>query len=170
MNLKTVLQKYAPLLRNVRAFYIVEALMDKGTVVKFGIAGMSSGNAYHRLEQYNITYGAESKDNTCRGVLVHYIGITEYNRLVKMENTQIYQLEKFLKKEYNSQTEPGRGSERVSKVHLQSILRTIRTKRFQDVQTKLRDTNRETTKKFQKDQQAFIDSRVHKTRQQTKKN
>jgi hypothetical protein len=158
MDLKEFLNKYASSLRNVRAFYIVEPLLEKGQTIKFGVAGMTSGNAYHRFQEYSVTYGERTKDNDCKGVLVHFVGITEYDRLVQPEKSQVYQLEKFLKQEYRSTTDPGRGTERVSKSYLQSILRTIRTKRFKDVQTQLRDTNRETTKRFQNDRRPFVNS------------
>lgn len=158
MDLKDFLAQYGSQLKNVRAFYIVEPLLEKGKTIKFGIAGMSTGNAYHRLNQYQVLYGEKTKQNNCKGVIVHYVGVTEYNRQVQMERSQIYQLEKFLKTEYKSTTEPGRGSERVSKDFLQDILRTIRSKRFKDIPTQLRDTNRPTTKIHQKDTRAFIDS------------
>lgn len=159
MDLREFLTKFASSLRNVRAFYIVEPLLEKGKTIKFGVAGMSSGNAYHRFNEYSVLYGDRMKDNECKGVLVHFVGITEYDRLVQPEKSQVYLLEKHLKQEYRSTTDPGRGSERVSKTYLPDILRTIRTKRFKDVQTQLRDTNRETTKKYQTDKKAFIDSK-----------
>ena len=158
-DLREVLNKHGSSLRNVRAFYIVEPLLEKGKSIKFGIAGMSSGNAYQRFNEYSVLYGEKTKDNDCKGVLVHFVGITEYDRLVKPEKSQVYLLEKHLKQEYRSTTDPGRGSERVSKTYLSSILHTIRTKRFKDVHTQMRDTNRETTKKYQTDRKAFIDSK-----------
>ncbi len=159
-DLREFLNKHEDRLRNVRAFYIVEPLLEKGKTIKFGVAGMSSGNAYHRFQEYSVTYGDQTKDNDCKGVLVHFVGITEYDRLVQPEKSQVYLLEKHLKQEYRSTTEPGRGTERVSKTYLPSILRTIRSKRFKDVQTPLRDTNRGTTKKYQTDRRAFIDSKT----------
>jgi len=169
MDLREFLTKFAHSLRNVRALYIVEPLLEKGKTIKFGVAGMSSGNAYHRLQEYAVTYGDRTKDNDCKGVLVHFVGITEYDRLVQPEKSQVYLLEKHLKTEYRSTTEPGRGTERVAKKYLPAILSTIRSKRFKDLQTPLRDTNREATKKYQKDRRAFIDSKAGPTTRTRKK-
>ena len=128
MDLKEFLTKYTSSLQNVRAFYIVEPLIEKGKTIKFGIAGMSSGRAHQRFQDYVVTYGDQTKGNDCKGVLVHFVGITDYDRHVLPEKSQVYMMEKHLKDQYRSITEPRRGTERVSKTHLQSILRTIRVK------------------------------------------
>lgn len=170
MDLEDFLQKYGSSLRNHRAFYIVEPLLEKDKTIKFGVSGMNSGNAYQRLSEYLIVYGKRTKTNDCKGVIVHYVGVTEYNRLVQPERSQVYLLEKHLKAEYKSVTEPGRGTERVPKSKLADIIKFIRTKQFRDIETTLRNTNRETTKKYQKDKNSFVDTKpAPKTRIQKKK-
>jgi len=170
MDLRDFLTRYGGQLSNVRLLYIVEPLLEKGKMVKFGVAGMSSGNAFNRLNDYAITYGDKTKANDCKGVIVHFVGVTEYNRHVQIEKSQVYQLEKYLKQTYKSVTEKGRGSERIPKAKLQEIMRTIRAQKFKDVPTVLRETNRETTKRFQSDKKALKDSSTgHTTRSTTQK-
>lgn len=164
-DLRDFLTRLGGELNNVRALYIVEPLLEKGQMIKFGVAGMSSGNAYNRLNDYAITYGDKTKANDCKGVIVHFVGVTEYNRHVQIEKSQVYQLERYLKQTYKSVTETGRGTERVPKAKLQDIMREIRSKKFKDVPTVLRDTNRETTKVYQPDKKAWKDSTTgHATR------
>ena len=129
MDLGEFLHQYGRNLRGVRAFYILEPLLKKGATIKFGVAGMDNGNAYDRFKSYMITYGNKSKKNECKGVIVHYVGIVTYNRLVEKTKTEVWKLE-FLKTEYRTVTDPERGEERVPKKHLATIMRYIRSKRF----------------------------------------
>ena len=151
MNLNDFLSKYGSQLRGVRAFYIVEPLLEKGMSIKFGVAGMDNGNAYERFKSYMITYGNRTKDNECKGVLVHYVGIVTYNRLVEKTNTEVWKLERFLKVTYKTVTDPERGEERVPKTHLSSIMRHLRSKRYADVETALREGQRPQTEKHRTD-------------------
>lgn len=151
VDLGEFLSRYGSLLRGVRAFYIVEPLLEKGQSIKFGVAGMDNGNAYERFRSYMITYGNRSKQNECKGVLVHYVGIVSYNRLVEKTNTEVWKLERFLKAEYRALTDAERGEERVPKKHLHDILRYIRSKRFADVETVLRTGQRTATEKHRSD-------------------
>jgi hypothetical protein len=147
MDLGAFLSKYGASLRGVRAFYIVEALLEKGASIKFGVAGMDSGNAYDRFRSYMITYGNRSKENECKGVIVHYVGIVTYNRLVEKTNTEVWKLERFLKSEYKTVTDPERGEERVPKTHMPEIMKYIQSKKFADVETTLRPGQRPATEK-----------------------
>jgi len=151
MDLGAFLHHYGAELRGVRAFYIVEPLLEKGQSIKFGIAGVDSGNAYERFKSYMITYGNRSKENECKGVLVHYVGTVKYNRLVEKTNTEVWKLERFFKSKYRTVTDPERGEERVPKRHLQDIMRYIRSKRFADVETALLPEQRPTTEKHRTD-------------------
>ena len=150
-DLGEFLSKYGAELRGVRAFYIVEPLLEKGASIKFGVAGMDNGNAYERFKSYMITYGNKSKENECKGVLVHYVGVVKYNRLVEKTNSEVWKLERFLKGEYRTVTDPERGEERVPKKHLPNIMRYIRSKRFTDVETVLRQGQRPATEKHRTD-------------------
>jgi hypothetical protein len=151
MDLGEFLRRYGRDLRGVRAFYIVEPLLEKGASIKFGVAGMDSGNAYERFKSYMITYGNRSKENECKGVLVHYVGIVKYNRLVVKTNTEVWKLERFLKIEYSGVTDPERGEERVPKKHLPEIMKYIQSKKFADVETALRPGQRPATEKHRTD-------------------
>ena len=165
MDLRAFLTKYCGQLTGVRVFYILEPLLEQGKTIKFGIAGMNSGNAFQRLTEYSILYGDKSSSNECKGVIVHFVGLTEYNRMVQPESSQVYQLEKYLKQTYKSVTEKGRGTERVPKSKLQEIMREIRSRRFKDVPTVIRDSNRDSTKKYQDDNRPFANSTSgHNTR------
>ena len=138
MDLGEFLSKYGGELRGVCAFYIVEPLLVKGASKMFGVAGVDNGNAYERFRSYSILYGNRSKDKECKGVLVHYFGIVKYNRLVEKTNTEVWKVERFLKNEYKTVMDPERGEERVPKKHLSAIMRYVRSKRFVDVETVLR--------------------------------
>jgi hypothetical protein len=135
MQLHDFLSKYGPQLRGVRAFYIVEPRLDRGKIVKFGVAGMDSGNAFDRLRSYDIAYGRKGKENDCLGVIIHYCGIVTYNRNVEKRNTEIWKLEHHLKIKYNTKSDSERGEERVSKTKLHEIKNYIRTQRFVDSET-----------------------------------
>ena len=102
-DLKKVLEQHWGDLQNVRCFYIVEPLLERGQTIKFGIAGMSSGKPWDRLKEYQILYGDRTDENTAKGVTVHFVGTTKYNRLVKKEKTEIYKLERNLKKQFGSE-------------------------------------------------------------------
>lgn len=128
---------------NCRAFYIVEALMDKGQVIKFGVAGISGGRAFSRLRDYDIMYGRKAKQNDCKGVIVHYVGVTEYNSQVETKNSLVWKLEHHFKTTRGSVTV--RGSERVPKSHLKDMLEYISNSQFRDVATPQRVGMRQTT-------------------------
>ena len=162
-DLTKVLEQHWGDLQNVRCFYIVEPLLERGQTIKFGIAGMSSGKPWDRLKEYQILYGDRTDENTAKGVTVHFVGTTKYNRLVKKENTEIYKLERNLKKQFGSHTEPFRGTERISKRCLPQILETIKSKSFYDDAPAMRNTNRPSTQTFQDDERPFVDSVPHKS-------
>lgn len=151
IDLSEFLSKYGSQLRGVRAFYIVEPLLERGASIKFGVAGMDNGNAYERFKSYEITYGKRSRDNDCKGVLVHYVGIVTYNRLVEKTKTEVWKLERFLKSEYKANTDRERGEERVPKKHLQNIMNYLQSKRFADVETDLRQGQRPGTMQHRTD-------------------
>jgi len=97
--------------------------------------------------------------------VIHYCGITEYNRLVLAEKSQVFQLELKLKQPLNA-TESiavGRGSERVlsTKVPIKSILKKIKELLSTTKETPIEITRvaREKTKKYRDDTRAFIDSK-----------
>ena len=97
--------------------------------------------------------------------MIHYCGITEYNRLVLAEKSQVFQLELKLKQPLNA-TESiavGRGSERVlsTKVPIKSILKKIKELLSTTKETPIEITRvaREKTKKYRDDTRAFIDSK-----------
>jgi len=164
------LETNAAALRNKRAFYIVEPLLEKDKVIKFGIAGMQSGHPYTRLNEYNIIYGTQTRANSCKGVKVHFVGVTEYDRMVSPTNTQVARLERQLKQLYKTKTEKGRGTERVAKEYLADILQTIRDSKLVDEVTVLRDTSRPNAKsqEYRKDHAAFKQAYPGIERRQTR--
>ena len=99
IKLEDFLLQYDSKLKHTRALYVLSPNMEKNKVYKFGIAGTNTGNAYQRLNDYLIMYGKNDKDNTCKGVKIHYCGITEYNRLVLPEKSKVFQLELKLKQQ-----------------------------------------------------------------------
>ena len=165
IRLEDFLQMHAPKLRHSRAFYVVAPNMEKKSIYKIGVAGVNTGNSFHRLNEYVILYGKHDTTNSCRGVVIHYCGITEYNRLVLAEKSQVFQLELKLKQPLNA-TESiavGRGSERVlsTKVPIKSILKKTKELLSTTKETPIEITRvaREKTKKYRDDTRAFIDSK-----------
>ena len=172
MDLGDFLRKHIALIKHKRLFYIIEPRLEQGKTIKFGIAGIDSGNPFNRLKEYMLTYGETDPENPCRGVIVHYIGVTEYERHVRYKNSEVFRIEKYLKEIYKSTSESkhdSRGAERVSKKHLPNILRDLRALRMPDISTELRSTNRESTKRYQDDHKAYIDTVTpRRTRAQTR--
>ena len=168
IRLEDFLKMHAPKLRHSRAFYVVAPNMEKKSIYKFGVAGTNTGNAYHRLNEYVILYGENDTKNSCRGVVIHYCAITEYNRLVLAEKSQVSQLELKLKQNLkaNESIAKGRGSERVlsTKVSIKSILENIKglTSVIREKPIEITRNARETTKKYREDTKAFIDSKPNK--------
>ncbi len=146
-DLSSFLRQYGHRLRNVRAFYVVEPLLERGKHFKFGVAGITSGNAYHRVSEYEIIYGKKGQTD-CTGVILHYLATTEYNPRVEGTDSQVYRVEKYFKQQYHSTTVEGRGSERLPISHLQNMLRDLRVKHWdKDKETILRTTSRLSTQR-----------------------
>lgn len=160
MYLSEFLDNHAGKIANKRVFYILEPLLEDGRTIKFGVAGMQSGHAFHRLNEYNIIYGKQTRTNSCKGVYLHFLGVTEYDRMVQPSNTQIGRLETKLKQVYKSKTEKDRGTERVGKKYLPEMLKFIREMPFVDEPTILREGNRPNLQsdKYRRDHAAFVDS------------
>ena len=116
-------------LQDTRALYVVQAKMDKGKVVKFGIAGNKSGHAAGRLYEYVTYYAEHDRDNACKGVIILYCGVTKYNKATDSEKTKVYQIEATLKKIVKAETAlvANRGDERVNttSMSVSKLLRTI---------------------------------------------
>ena len=158
MYMKQFLAKYENELTHKRALYVVAPNLEKNEACKFGIAGSSSGNAYRRLNEYRILYGDKDKNNECKGVLIYYCGVTEYNRLVEITNTQVYKIEKKLKDKFNTETLEGRGVERV-KAKPETIIeeikrlstRSTRSNNTEDVETNITRHTRQSTQRYRHD-------------------
>ena len=128
----------------VRAFYIIEANMDKGnslsqTVIKFGVAGIERGYAWGRINDYRLMYGLPDARNKCKGFKIHYIGTTEYDKSIEISRCAVWKLEAFLKQKYRAESQPGdkerRGYERVTKEKLSELLRMVHSRDFKDEKT-----------------------------------
>jgi len=165
IKLEDFLLQYGSKLKHTRALYVVSPNMEKNKVYKFGIAGTNTGNAYGRLNEYVILYGENDKKNTCKGVKIHYCGITEYNRLVLPEKSKVFQLELKLKQDLKAEESiaKGRGSERVLSVKtpITFLLKKIGTltKSIEEKPIEITRDAREPTKKYRKDTQAFVDKK-----------
>lgn len=144
-------------LRGKRSFYVVEPRMEQGDSIKFGIAGLSSGNSYHRLSEYRILYGeTSSNSNSCKGVILHWLGTVDYNRLVQPEKTVVFLMEKKMKQKFRSYTEAGRGTERIPKSALGELLSELNSNDWPvEQETVLRTTNRKSSQKYHYDRAAF---------------
>ena len=90
MRLDDALIKFKNELKSKRVLYVLEPNMEKGDIVKFGIAGMDRGKSIERLKQYAITYGKEDSKNKCKGVWLWFLGTTQYNRLVEPKNSKVF--------------------------------------------------------------------------------
>jgi hypothetical protein len=122
-------------LRQTRALYVIAPNMEKGQIVKFGIAGTKTGNAINRINEYVIMYGKEDPTNKCVGCKIYFCGITKYNRPTAdtpseaEKNTYAYKMELKLKRLFAATTAiaAGRGAERINtaKVSLKDLLKTI---------------------------------------------
>ena len=89
IKLEDALAKFGSLLKHTRAFYVLMPSLEQGEVFKFGVAGISTGNAYNRINEYRINYGEFDSKNGCKGVMLYYLGMTEYNRLVLAEKSNV---------------------------------------------------------------------------------
>tara|TARA_R110000737_G_scaffold105915_1_gene138845 strand:- start:71 stop:622 length:552 start_codon:yes stop_codon:yes gene_type:complete len=159
MQLSDAINKFSERLKNKRVLYVIEPNLEKGKIVKFGIAGMDSGKPISRLKGYDITFGQQDKNNKCKGVTIWFLGITEYNRLVEAKNSKVFRIEKKLKQEYKSKTETVRGSERTSK-RPQEIIADINKleKNITDEVTVITRVARPKTKEYRTDERAYKDS------------
>jgi hypothetical protein len=169
MELATFLDKYGSQLRHTRVLYVVEPNLEKGKVVKFGIAGENTGNAYARLNEYVINYGKSDSKNKCKGVKIWYCGVTEYSRDVTPTQSQVHKIELRLKKDERIKKNIARGTERV-KMTPQQIISIIQEyiPKEQDVKTDMnKRVARENTKRYRDDNRAFINS---KTTRETRMN
>lgn len=165
MYLEEFLLKYKDILKHTRALYVVEPNLEKGEIIKFGIAGMSDGNSYRRLKEYVTLYGKKDKENECKGVRIHFCGITDYNRLVWQTQTEIYKVELKLKQVFKSTTDAlGRGTERTT-ASIEDVLKKIKefSKNIQDTPARRNTTTRESTQTFRGDSKAFIDTKVRRS-------
>ena len=131
MDLNVFLRDYEPQLRNVRCLYVIQPMMERSAITKFGIAGELYGNAYKRLRDYQIEYGDATKKNDCKGTWIYYCGITKYNPYVLPANTEVRKTETYLKRLFKSKLEKKRGTERV-KVSPQKVIEVIQSIRFKD--------------------------------------
>lgn len=112
-------------LKNKLCFYMVSSVAEPD-IIKFGIT--IRGDAYSRLNSYVISYGIR-KRNKATGVMLLYLGFTNYNKNVYYINTRIYKTEKYLKQFFRKKNAivRGRGSERVRSA-AKSILQVINKK------------------------------------------
>lgn len=148
IDLHEFLTRFGHKLRGVRGFYIVEPILERGLTVKYGVCGLTSGNAFHRLREYDIIYGRQGQ-NDCKGVILHYLATTVYNRLVEPQHSAVWKMELYLKGKYKSITEPGRGSERIPKSKLDELLEELNSHNWpQDQETTLRGGLRPNTMRF----------------------
>jgi hypothetical protein len=151
IDLHEFLSRFGHKLRGVRGFYIVEPILERNSAVKYGVCGLTSGNAFHRLREYDIIYGRQG-DNDCKGVILHYLATTTYNRLVEPQHSAVWKMELHLKRKYKSITEPGRGSERIPKSKLDDLLEELNSHRWpQDTETTLRGGLRQKTMRYRND-------------------
>lgn len=132
MNMEIFLREYRAFLKNKRVFYIIQANLDKNpSVVKFGISVDKGEGAYYRLKKYQIQYGPNKVNNSCKGVKVWFIWAVSYNQLVEKKRTRISKLEELVKRTYRSKFITSgtkeRGDERLP-IHPRSLIKFVRTK------------------------------------------
>mgnify|MGYP004567755077 CR=1 FL=1 len=109
-------------------------------------------------------YPANDKKNKCKGVWIWYCGVTEYNRLVEVERSEVYKMEKKLKAEFGSKTELNRGTERLVGVRPQKVIAFIEKHQVHDEETEISRVTRPSTQKYRGDKKAYIDSKTVTTR------
>ena len=181
MRLEDALKEFGPQLRHTRAFYVLQPNLEQGEVFKFGVAGISTGNAYNRVNEYRINYGEFDAKNQCKGVLIYYLGVTEYNRLVLAEKSQVFKIELKLKQDYKSTTEEraegpsnrgtgfraeGRGAERLktSAISIQDFLKRVkelnREEELEDEEKVIDKVTRDSSQRFRTDTKSYIDSKT----------
>ena len=115
IRLEDFMNKHETDLKHKRALYVISANMEKKSVYKIGIAGTTQADPIRRFESYIIAYGKHDNTNSCRGVLIHFCGVTEYNRMVLANKSQVAQVELKLKQDLKTtgSLALGRGTERV---------------------------------------------------------
>jgi hypothetical protein len=173
VKLEDFLKEHEAKLRHTRALYVLEPALDKGNVLKFGIAGTNNGNAHQRLTDYLILYGKHSKTNECLGVNICYCGVTVYNREVQATKSQVAKIELNLKRlaKGSESLEIGRGSERINstKMSLSAILKLINEQNpdKSDIEPSPRrnldlpsSNTRKTSQTYRGDKKAYKDSKT----------
>lgn len=165
IRLEDFMKKHAVDLKHSRALYVISANMEKKSVYKIGIAGTNQADPIRRFESYIIAYGKHDNTNSCRGVLIHFCGVTEYNRMVLANKSQVAQVELKLKQDLKTtgSLAAGRGTERVlsTKKSIKEILQKIKeiTPSLKETPTQITRVARDTTKVYRDDTRAFIDSK-----------
>jgi hypothetical protein len=166
MELDKFIDKFSDKLKHTRVLYVIQPNMEKGEVAKFGIAGNKTGYALNRLNEYVINYGKRDPDNDCRGCMIYYCGITEYNRQVDETRTQVFRIELKLKRLVKAETATlaGRGNERINttKVSIKELINTIENMNTDLQEVPLdeasRPQTRKTTQKYRSHTGSYIDS------------
>lgn len=165
MRLEDFMKKHATSLKHSRALYVISANMEKKSVYKIGIAGTIQADPIRRFESYIIAYGKHDNTNLCRGVLIHFCGVTEYNRMVLANKSQVAQVELKLKQDLKTtgSLAAGRGTERVltTKKSIKEIIQTIEkiTPSLKETPVQITRVARDTTKVYRDDTRAFINSK-----------
>ena len=150
--------------------------MEKKSVYKIGIAGTTQANPIRRFESYIIAYGKHDNTNSCRGVLIHFCGVTEYNRMVLANKSQVAQIELKLKQNLKTtgSLAADRGTERVltTKKSIKAIMETIKeiTPNLKETPIEITRVARDKTKKYRDDTRAFIDSKPDLISSRTRSN
>ncbi len=158
MDLGFFLLKYKQQMVNTRALYIVEPKLEKGKVIKFGIAGEKTGESWKRLRDYQIQYGDEDRINDCKGVWIWYCGITKYDPNTSDANSEVRKTETNLKRVFKSRTEKGRGTERIT-INPQKLIDYIQNHKFYDEDPDMK--KREEIKVRSSQRQAKIKGKVY---------
>lgn len=166
MRLENFMKKHAASLNHSRALYVISANMEKKSVYKIGIAGTTQAKPIRRFESYIIAYGKYDNTNSCRGVLIHFCGVTEYNRRVLANKSQVAQVELKLKQDLKTtgSLALGRGTERVltTKKSIKEIIETIEeiTPNLKETPIEITRVARDKTKRYRTDDRAFIYSKT----------
>lgn len=81
----------------IRLFYVISPNGQPG-IYKIGIAGDSTGEPVSRIKEYFLFYGKESRTNKCTGAKVHFVHTTAYIKDTLKTNSEVWQLERKIKK------------------------------------------------------------------------
>lgn len=159
MKLEEFIAQYSNELDHKRILYVVQANLDEGKVTKFGIGGANSGNSIKRLQEYIAMYGKNEIRNKCKGVIIFYCGVTEYNRLIESTKSQVHLVEKELKNRLKSTTIEGRGIERTKK-QPNEVIHEIKNivKGIKETPIPITKVTRPTTQKYRNDTRNAIDT------------